>query len=258
MPIGGGRKICAHIEWPYSAARRCLPLGQQRAAARATTTAAERQRRHHAGGAEGQRRHRDPRHDRQGRLAGPGRGLRPRLPAADRQHVPEPAVGAGGRQQARAGRRGELRVHGSEDVRLQAQAGPEVLERRPADVRGRQVLARPQLKIADPSGPSSLLALAGLGRGDRPDDRDDEPQEGRRARGPSSSPTTSRRSCPTRSTRPTRSSPTTRSIGSGPYKLDKYTPEPAGRVLGRTRTTPARTRRRRRTSSSSTSSRLRR
>ena len=23
VPIGGGRKICAHIEWPYSAARRC-------------------------------------------------------------------------------------------------------------------------------------------------------------------------------------------------------------------------------------------
>ena len=24
MPIGGGRKTCAHIEWPYSAVQRCL------------------------------------------------------------------------------------------------------------------------------------------------------------------------------------------------------------------------------------------
>ena len=142
--------------------------------------------------------------------AGPGRGVRPRLPAADRQHVPEPAVGSGGREQARAGRRRELRLHGSEDVRLQAQAGPEVLERRPADVRGRQVLARSHAQDRGPERSVHAAGLAGLGRGDRSDDRHDEAQEGRRHVALHPHPQRRGDRARTRSTRPTRSSPTTR------------------------------------------------
>ena len=120
-------------------------------------------------------------------------------------------------------------------------AGPEVLERRPADVRGRQVLARPHAQDRGPDRSVHAAGLARHGRGDRSDDRDDEAQEGRRARGRSSSPTTSRRSCRTRSTRPTRSSPTTRR--SARARTSSTSTRPTSRPCSRpTRSTTARTR----------------
>ena len=52
--------------------------------------------------------------------------------------------------------------------------------------------------------------------------------------------------------------PDDKAIGSGPYKLDEVHAQPAGRVRGQPELHRRRTRRRRRTSSSSTSSRPRR
>ena len=104
-------------------------------------------------------------------------------------------------------------------------AGPEVLEWGPADRRGRQVLARPDAQDRGPDRPVHAAGLAGLGRGDRSYDRDDEAQQGRRDLPVRAHAQRRRRSSRTRSTRPTRCRRRTRSIGSGPYKLDKYTPD---------------------------------
>ena len=184
-----------------------------------------------------------PRHHRQGGRAGPGR----LLTTSARQQVIGNiyqnllSVPAGGNKPEPDAAE-SCEFIGSEDVRLQAQAGPEVLQRRPADGRGRQVLARPHAQDRGPDRPVHAAGLARLGRGDRSDDRDDEAQQGRRDLARSSSRTTSRRSSRTRSTRPTRCRPTD--------KVDRLRPVQAGQVHARTsrpssrrtRSTPARTR----------------
>ena len=117
-------------------------------------------------------------------------------------------------------------------------AGPEVLERRPADVRGRQVLARPQLKIADPSGPSSLLASLKSVEATDPTTvtMNLKKADAHVALHPHAQRRGDRRR--TRSTRLTRSSPTTRR--SARARTSSTSTRPTSRPCsGRTRTTPA-------------------
>ena len=183
MPIGGGRRICAHIEWPYSAARRCLPLVRQRAVAARTTTAAA------VPAAAAPRRRRRRRATPTPYILGTTDKVVSLDPAGAYDLGSQQLIGnmyqnllavpAGGNKPEPDAAE-SCDFIGSEDVRLQAQAGPEVLERRPADVRGRQVLARPSAQDRGPERSVLAAGVAEVGRGDRSDDRDDEAQEGRR------------------------------------------------------------------------------
>ena len=103
-------------------------------------------------------------------------------------------------------------------------AGPEVLERRPADVRGRQVLARPDGRDRGPDRPVHAARLARQRRGDRSDDRDDEAQARPTRTWPFVLTHNVAAIVPDEIYPKDAKQPDDKAIGSGPYTLEKYTP----------------------------------
>ena len=255
MPIGGGRKICAHNEWPYSAARRCLPLGQQRAvAARTTTALAAASSTHRRGAARGTPTpcilgttdkvvSLDPAgaydlgsqqligNMYQNLLAIPAGGNKPEPDAAESCEFTDPKTYVCKLKPDLKFSSGDPLT--SEDVKFS-------LDR--------------QLKIADPSGPSSLL-----GSLDSVEATDPTTVTMKLKKADGTWPFILTHNVaaivPDEIYPADAKQPDDKAIGSGPYKLDKYTPEPAGRVHGQPELQRPEQGARRRTSSSSTSSR---